>query len=301
VKPVLAVDVGGTKLAAALVGPDGAILRRGRVPTAQADPFAALTRLLAELADGVPLAGVGIGCGGPMRWPEGVVSTLNIPSWRDFPLRDRVAELYPDMPVRLHNDAVTFAAGEHWAGAGTGVANLLGMVVSTGVGGGLVLDGRIRDGATGNAGHVGHVVVDPDGPPCTCGGRGCVEAIARGPATVAWARERGFRGQDGRDLVAAARANDALAAAALARSGRAVGVGLAGVQALLDLELVVIGGGLSAAGDLLFGPLQTAYDEHARMDFTRQLRIVPAARPDDAGLLGAAALVLACDRYWSAD
>lgn len=299
--PVLAVDIGGTKLAAGLVDEDGTILRRGQIPTSVEDPFDALAGMLADLSAGVALSGVGVGCGGPMRWPEGIVSTLNIPSWRDFPLRDRLAALYPDLPVRLHNDAVTFAAGEHWRGAGTEVASLLGMVVSTGVGGGLILDGLVRDGSTGNAGHVGHIVVEPDGPPCTCGGRGCLEAIARGPAAVAWARERGFAGLDGRDLVAAARSGDAVPLAALARSGRAVGQVLAGVTALLDLDLVVIGGGLSAAGDLLFDPLRAAFGEFAQLPFTGRLRIVPAARPADAGLLGAAALVLAGDRYWSAD
>jgi glucokinase len=230
-----------------------------------------------------------------------VVSTLNIPAWREFPLRDRLHELFPDVPVRVHNDAVAFAAGEHWRGAGAGVADLLGMVVSTGVGGGLILDGRVRDGPTGNAGHVGHVVVDPTGPDCTCGGRGCLEAIARGPATVAWARARGFDGTDGVALVEAARGGSPVARAALDRAGSAVGQVLAGVTAALDLDLVVIGGGLAGAGDLLFDPLRAALERHALMPFTRRLRVVPAANPADAGLLGAAALILAGDRYWSAD
>jgi glucokinase len=299
VQTALAVDVGGTKMAAALVGEDGEILRRGQVPTAVPDPFAALAGLLGGLVDSTPIAGVGVGCGGPMRWPEGVVSTLNIPSWREFRLRDRLADLFPGVPVRVHNDAIAFTAGEHWRGAGRGVDDLLGMVVSTGVGGGLILGGRVRDGRTGNAGHVGHVVVDPDGPPCGCGGRGCLEAIARGPATVAWANSQGFAGADGVALVAAARAGEPVPIAALDRSGAAIGRVLAGVTATLDLDLVVIGGGLSQAGDLLFRPLRKSFDRHARMPFTRRLRIEPAQRPADAGLLGAAALVLAGDRYWS--
>ncbi len=305
VETVLAVDIGGTKLAAALVDADGTILRRGQVPTNQAggpaDPFPALAELLRGLADGTTVAGVGVGCGGPMRWPEGVVSTLNIPAWRGFPLRERLRELFPGVPVRVHNDAVAFAAGEHWRGAGVGVADLLGMVVSTGVGGGLILNGKVRDGPTGNAGHVGHVVVDPDGPECTCGGRGCLESIARGPATVAWARARGFAGTDGVALAEAARGGSPVARAALERAGSAVGQVLAGVTAMLDLDLVVIGGGLASAGDLLFDPIGAALERHARMPFTRRLRVVPAAHPTDAGLLGAAALVLAGDRYWSAD
>ncbi|MDQ1632128.1 MAG: glucokinase [Frankiaceae bacterium] len=294
-QPVLAVDVGGTKLAAALVTDDGRLQRRRQVPTPPVEPFDALAALLQEVvgsdADRVPIAGVGVGCGGPMRWPEGVVSTLNIPSWREFPLRDRLQELFDGVPVVVHNDAVAFALGEHRAGAGRGADDMLGMVVSTGVGAGLVLGGQVRDGGTGNAGHLGHVVVEPDGPACVCGGRGCLEAIARGPACVAWARERGFAGNDGPSLVAAARSGDAVATAALARAGRAIGVALAGATALLDLDVAVIGGGLVAAGELLFGPLRETLAVHARMPFTQRLRVVPAERPAEAGLLGAAALL----------
>ncbi|MCU1592527.1 MAG: hypothetical protein JWP11_3783, partial [Frankiales bacterium] len=197
---VLALDVGGTKLAAAVVDENGTVLRRDRTPTVAADPWPTLAAMLDRLVDGEKVDGVGVGCGGPMTWPAGEVSPLNIPGWRDFPLRDSLAERYPGVPVRLHNDAVAFAAGEHWKGAGAGVDDMIGMVVSTGVGGGLVLGGRVVDGASGNAGHIGHVVADPDGPACVCGGRGCLEAIARGPATVAWARERGSTAEDGAAL-----------------------------------------------------------------------------------------------------
>ena len=134
-----------------------------------------------------------------MTWPEGFVSPPNTAAWRSgFALGDALRAKYAGLPVRIHNDVVALVVGEHWRGAGRGVDDLLGMVVSTGVGGGVVLRGRVVDGRTGNAGHVGHLVVDPDGPACGCGGRGCVEAIARGPATVAWARERGCPARDGR-------------------------------------------------------------------------------------------------------
>nr|BFE83625.1 hypothetical protein GCM10020093_062260 [Planobispora longispora] len=114
-----------------------------------------------------------------------------MPGWRAFPLRDRLAGRFPGVPVRIHNDAVCVAAAEHWRGAGRGSSNMLGMVVSTGVGGGLILGGRLIDGGSGNAGHIGHVVVDPDGPACECGGRGCLEAVARGPGLAAWAVGQG--------------------------------------------------------------------------------------------------------------
>ncbi|HWG94937.1 MAG TPA: ROK family protein [Mycobacteriales bacterium] len=289
--PVLALDVGGTKLAAALVDDDGTLLRSERVPTA-ADPWADAAALLERVRGGARVDAVGAGCGGPMEWPEGVVSPLNMPQWRGFPLRAALQDLVPGVPVAVHNDAVCFALGEHLAGAGRGARDLLGVVVSTGVGGGLVLDGRVRDGRTGSAGHVGHVVVEPDGPECGCGARGCLEAVARGPAVVARARARGCPAVDGRSLAALAAAGDAVAVDELARAGRAVGTALAGVAALLDLDLVVVGGGLSQAGPPLWDPLHAAVRASARLPFTEVLRVVPAALGQDAGLVGAAALVL---------
>ncbi|MFA1541225.1 ROK family protein [Actinomadura monticuli] len=314
---VLAVDIGGTKLAAALVDPEGRVTAQDRVPTPNEpgvggeELWQALDALLAKLVAGAgdpPLAGVGVGCGGPMTWPAAEVSPLNIPAWRGFPLRERLRARHPGLPVRIHNDAICVAVGEHWRGAGRGHGNVLGMVVSTGVGGGLILDGRLVNGASGNAGHIGHVVVDPGGPPCACGGRGCLEAIARGPGLVAWAREQGWR-PDGRpggsdatgvELAADARRGDPVAGAAMRRAGRALGIAIASATHLCDLEVVAIGGGLSQAGALLFDPLGEALRAHARMDFARRARVVPAALGQTAGLVGAAALVHAQDRYWSA-
>src|SRR5262249_54955809 len=131
---------------------------------------------------------------------RGRVSPINIPSWRDFPLRDRVQDLLPDLPVALAGDGLCMTLGEHWASAGRGSDSMLGMVVSTGVGGGLVLNGRPFPGRTGNAGHVGHIVVEADdGWPCTCGARGCVETVASGPNLVRWARQQGWQAPDHAD------------------------------------------------------------------------------------------------------
>lgn len=304
---MLALDVGGTKLAAGLVSMDGRLLRSVRCPTpATADPehlMRTVLNLLGRAADGASVAGVGVGCGGPMRWPAGHVSPLNIPAWRHFPLRQRLVQAYPGVPVHVHNDAVCFAVGEHWRGAASGHASVLGIVVSTGVGGGLLLDGRTVSGAGGNAGHVGHVVVDPAGPSCACGGRGCLEAVASGPRTVAWAVERGWVVTDpsvpsGAALAEAARGGDPLASAALARSGRALGVAIASAVQLLDLDVVVVGGGLAQAGSLLFEPLHDAYAEHAGLEYARAPRVVRALSPKVAGLVGAAALVAAAAQYW---
>jgi len=264
-------------------------------------------RLLAEarVDPRTGLAGVGCGCGGPMEWPAGRVSPLNIPAWRSFPLRERLQERFPGIPVRLHNDAICMAAGEHWRGAGRGRRSMLGVVVSTGVGGGLVLDGRLINGATGNAGHIGHVVVDPGGPFCGCGGRGCLEAIARGPALVAWAQGEGWRpGQapvTAKELADDAAQGHPVGIAALRRAGEALGIAIASAVQLCDLEVVAIGGGLAQAGPLLFGPLEESLRTHAALDYARDVPVVAAALGQSAGLIGAAALIFAADRYWAGD
>ena len=159
-----------------------------------------------------------------MEWPAGLVSPINIPAWRGFPLRERLTERFGAAPVRVHNDAICLTAGEHWRGAGRGTRNMLGMVVSTGVGGGLILDGDLVQGASGNAGHIGHVPVYPDdGPVCGCGAVGCLEAVARGPALAAWAQSQGWRpGQPdatAKDLAADGAAGHPVGLAAMRRAG----------------------------------------------------------------------------------
>jgi glucokinase len=317
-RPVLAVDVGGTKLAVGVVAPGGRLLEWDQVPTPRdldAEGLwrtldALITRVLnvAEIFRPQQLAGVGCGCGGPMQWPQGEVSPLNIPAWRDFPLRARLVDRTRGLTARVHNDAICLAAAEHWRGAGRGTANMLGMVVSTGVGGGLILDGHLVGGTSGNAGHIGHVVVCPDdGPQCGCGATGCLEAVARGPALAAWAQEQGWRpGQDSasataKELAADAAAGHPVGLAAMHRAGRALGLAISSAMYLCDLEAVTIGGGLSQAGALLFGPLEEALRAHTRMEFARRVRVVPAGLGQSAGLIGAAALILAGDRYWSGD
>jgi glucokinase len=186
------------------------------------------------------------------------------------------------------------ALGERWRGAGRGAEFLLGMVVSTGVGGGLVLDGAPYDGRTGNAGHVGHVVVDPDGGPCSCGGHGCVETIAAGPRMAQWARENGWDAPpeaDAKELADAANAGNTVALQAFQRGATAVAMMIASVGAVCDLDLVVIGGGVAKSGALLFDPLRDALTSYARLDFIRDLRVLPAELGGDAGLVGAAALL----------
>ena len=300
--PVLAVDIGGTKLAAALVDAGGNLLRRAKHPTpttADAEVlWQALVSVVDEVTDGAPrIDAVGIGCGGPMELADGLVSPLNIVAWRDFPLRDRMAERFAGVvPVVLRNDAVAMAMGEYARGAGAGTRSMLGIVVSTGAGGGLVVDGAPIDGPTGNAGHVGHIVVEPDGPACACGGRGCLEAIARGPAVVEWALAEGWQPDstaDGVALVASARAGHPVALAALTRAGRALGIACASAAALVELEVIAVGGGLANAGDLLLSPALAAFDRYAGLDYVRRCRVQLAKLGGDAGLVGAGVLARA--------
>ncbi|NLU83702.1 ROK family protein [Rhodococcus sp. HNM0569] len=285
----LALDVGGTKLAAGVVE-HGRVTRPVRVPTPSGHPgvWDACARLLVQVADGRRVDAVAIASAGPVDTTAGTVAPINIPEWADgFAITDAAGGLFRGAHVQLVGDGAATALGEHRHGAGRGTRDLLAVVVSTGVGAGLVLGGRPVFGRTGNAGHLGHVVVHGEDSPCTCGGRGCLETVASGPASVRWARERGWPGETGIDL---ARDDGDLATAALARAGTALGEAFASAAALLDVDLVVVGGGFSAAGPRLWQPMREAARLHARLSFTRPLRIVPAELGGDASLAGAAVL-----------
>ena len=297
---VLGLDVGGTKMAAGLVRRDGEVVGYVREDTPQSldaehvweTVCTVLDRVVAEEGDGYEA--VGIGCGGPMEWPSGVVSPGNMAAWRGFPLLERVRERYAgDRPVAIHNDAVALAVAEHRWGAGRGHGHVLGMVVSTGVGAGLVLGGRRIDGKTGNAGHLGHTIVAPDGEMCRCGARGCLEPIARGPAIAAYAVSLGWTGeQTGVAVAQGARQGDAACIAAFDRAGRAVGQAIASSAALLDLDVAVVGGGISQAGHVFWDPLRASFHEHAGYDFVERCRVTLPMLGTTAGVAGAAALVL---------
>ncbi len=299
--PVLAVDVGGTKMAAAVVDPDGHLLLSDRIVTLRTeDPdrlFNSLQALCGGLLSSTPsVAAIGVGCGGPMRYPQGIVSPLNIPAWRGFPLRDRLIAAF-GLPCLVDNDAKALALGERWRGAGHGSDNMLGMVVSTGVGGGTVLDGHLLHGFAGNSGHIGHIIVWPDGPLCGCGAHGCVEGVSSGTglarrlntALAEGASSSLRRDATAEEIAVAARAGDALAQELFRTAGAGVGRGIASAAALLDLERVVIGGSIALrAWDLLGPPLLAEVHAAARLDFTRDLQVVHAQLGDEAGLYGAA-------------
>ena len=296
----LTLDIGGTKIAAGLVDPTGALVHATTQPTPRSQGAEQVWDLVHRMiADAMQVAGgairaVGIASAGPIDLATGSVSPINIPCWRGFPLRDRVAAEAPGVPVLLAGDGVCMALGEHWRGAGRGTDFLLGIVVSTGVGGGLVLNGAPYHGRTGNAGHVGHVVVELDGQPCSCGGHGCVETVAAGPWMTRWAVANGWAAPAGAGAAAlaeAAAAGDTVAVRAFRRGATALAAMIASVAAVCDLDLVVVGGGVAKSGPTLFDPLDEALAGYARLAFIRGLRVVPAALGGDAGLIGAAALV----------
>jgi glucokinase len=315
----LGIDVGGTKLAAAVVSADGDVLGRHQVPTPHAADAETVFAAVCAAADGALraagdagapvhdaalgrlLAGIGVATAGPVDTLAGTVSPVNIGAWRDFPLRARLVDRY-GVDVRMLGDGIAMVIAEHWLGAARGATSVLGMVVSTGVGGGLIEGGRVVFGASGNAGHIGHISVDPSGPRCACGGVGCLEAIASGTSIARWYAEQRGAKADVRltavDLADAARAGDDLAAAAFGRSASAIGMAIAGAVTVLDLQRVVIGGGVARAFDLLAAPLDAAYRRHAGLGYAQQPRVVLAELDGDVGVLGAAAVVLHPDRYW---
>lgn len=300
----LAVDIGGTKLAAGLVGLDGSLVERAMQPTRRlavgegggggagagvgssegavagggpaellwCDLAGLVGDVVARLGSGDRLVVCGAGCGGPMTPGGEEVSPLNIPAWRSFPLRARLAAL-TGLPTYVDNDAKALALGEGWVGAASGARDYIGMVVSTGVGGGIVLDGRLLDGRLGNAGHVGHVIVVPDGRVCRCGGRGCLEAEASGTAVAA------ITGEPAR----------LASAAVIERTGTLVGRALASVVNLLDLPLAVVSGSVALGfGAPFFDAAQAEMDRLCRLDYARGARVIPGGLGDEGPLVGAA-------------
>jgi glucokinase len=276
--PALAIDIGGTKIDVGIVAADGTVVARATGPTqgdgSADDLFEAVAGLVGSLgAERREAVVCGVGCGGPMSAGGELVSPLNIPAWQDFPLRDRLIERF-GLPTAVDNDAKAFALAEGWLGAAAGERNFIGMVVSTGVGGGIVLDGRLLDGESGNAGHIGHLVVHPGGR-IHAGIAGTVEGEASGTA------------------VAALTGGPAAAAGPVwrRRTGRLVGRAVGGVANLLDLRLAVIGGSVALGyGAEFFAAAQAEVDAVARLDFSRGARVVPPRLGAAAPLVGAAAV-----------
>ena len=294
----LAVDVGGTKLEAALVRADGTVVdgTRSRRATGPDATFASLraaieevvTHALRGLGSEDELIGAGIGSAGPIDREQGTIVPVNMPHAHGFDLRGAVRDsaataVGAPVPTVLAHDGGCLALAESWLGATRGAAASLSIVVSTGVGGGFVVDGRYLPGASGNAGHLGQVHATPELT---------VEQVASGPASVAWARTQGWTGQQGEDLAKDAAAGDPIARAAIERSARTVGTALADASTLVDLEVVAIGGGFSRVSGDYIELVQAALAATAAHDYSRRTRVVRSGLGDEGPLIGAAALVL---------
>ena len=282
---VLAVDIGGTKMRVAIVGDDGGVgwsAQRPTPPTSADVPEQAelVWSTLREMVDAALQVGspsvVGVGCGGPSENAHETVSPLNIRGWRTFPLRRRLED-HTGITTRVDNDAKALALAEGRWGAARNEDDYISMVVSTGVGGGVVLDGRLLDGRTANAGHVGHVIVNPGGRECACGAHGCLEAEASGTAIAA---------TTGRP---AAEAGPEV----VARTGRLVGRAVASVANLLDLKLATVAGSVALGfGPPFFDAAQQELSASARLPYSRDCRIIPSPLGPDGPILGATAVGL---------
>ncbi|WP_341210462.1 ROK family protein [uncultured Microbacterium sp.] len=295
--PVLAVDIGGTKVDAAVVTAEGEVLRASvaRRPTGRDTPRegiaanirAAAVEALAAVPD-VRVAAIGVGSAGPVDLPAGSVSPLNLPQAAGLAI-DEVLGGLVDGPLTLALDGTCIALAEHWRGALVGTENAMAIVVSTGVGGGLILGGRPISGASGNAGHLGQTFVRTiDGDPAAA----TLEAVAAGPGSVAWARAQGWVGETGLDLAASYRAGDEVAVAAVRRSATAVGQAIAAAATLCDLEAVAIAGGFSHVAEDYVARVAAAAAAASVHAYARRCRVVPSGLDGDGPLLGAAALAL---------
>ncbi len=306
------VDLGGTQIRVILRDADGNIVSRASALTQASDGqeqvIARIIETVRQAVGATPwgaIQGIGIGVPGPVDpWTGVVLQAPNLPGWRDVPIRAIVQSAF-GVPVEVGNDANLAALGEHMYGAGVGVANLIYVTISTGIGGGIIADGKLLLGAKGLAGEFGHQTLVPDGPLCGCGNRGCLEALGSGTAIARMAREAVTRGQgqkllelaqgsvealDARIVASAARAGDAVAQDILRCAATYVGIGLANVVNILNPELIVLGGGVTRMGELLFDPVREVIAQRA-MPAMRAVRIVPAALGGDVVLFGAVALI----------
>ncbi len=305
----IGLDVGGTKINAFRVARDGTVVERSSAPT-PADDEAATLSAMVELATSLKtpeVLAVGVGAAGLVDATEGILRFAPNLAWRDLPIAERMRDAL-DLPCQVDNDASMAAYGEYRFGAGRGYRHLLLVTVGTGIGGGIVADGRLFRGANGFAAEIGHIIVEPGGPLCGCGNRGCWEQVAAGRAIDRMGREearehehsilRRLAGGDpdkvtGRLVTEAARQGDDAARGILAQTGSRLGEGIAGLVNVLDPQIVVVGGGAIVAGDLLLDPARVAFRDAVEAPEHRpRVPIVPAQLGNDAGAVGAAVLAL---------
>jgi glucokinase len=309
---IVGVDIGGTKVACVLADVEGNILARQWQPTRAGEGWQVVVQQLFEMTERVlegvsyrQVRGIGISCGGPLDSQRGVVySPPNLPGWDAVPIKQLFEERF-GLPTRLENDANATALAEHRFGAGRGTRNMVFMTWGTGIGGGLVLDGRLYRGTNDLAGEIGHTTVLLDGPLCGCGKRGCLEALASGPSIARRARELAGESPESliwqrtspneataQHVVEAAHAGDTFARFVLAEAGTYMGIGIANVAQILNPERVVLGTIAVKAGDLVLEPLRQALQVHAWSRVREVLQVVPAELGDRAQDLAAVCLWL---------
>lgn len=309
----LGVDLGGTKIYTALANARGKILAEVKIPTEAGGGTQHVLRRIVQTVEqvsgqsgvNVRPAFLGIGAPGPTDSKKGIVHQAPNLGWRDVPLKELLEEAL-GLPVVVANDANLAALGEHVFGAGQGVADLVYVTVSTGIGSGFILGGKLYSGASFGAGEVGHMTVDPDGPLCNCGNRGCLEAVASGSAMARRAREMVEKGRGqgilqaagGKDQISAvsvsraAAAGDREALAILAETGKWLGLGLAGVINLLNPALILLGGGAMQAGKPLWDAMEEEINKRALQALRRRVQLAPAGLGPRSGLMGAIALAI---------
>ena len=314
-RAAIGVDIGGTHVKLGLVSERGRVLLRDTFLTRQAHSRSEFLQKLVTHVEilkaeartrKLRLAGVGIGAPGPVDVARGFVYFFpNIPGWKNTPLQ-KILQKKLRVRVRVDNDANAMALGEFRFGAGRGSSNMVALTLGTGVGGGLVLDGKLFHGSDFSAAEIGHMVVDPNGPRCGCGMRGCIETFVGNGYFVKEVRAALRAGQksilkkwlrEGRELSPklvqeAARRGDAYSKAQWRRTGQRLGMFLAGIVNLLNPERIVIGGGIALGGGLVLTPVRTAVKKKAFPSASRFVKVVPAVLGPDAGLVGAAALAL---------
>jgi glucokinase len=307
---VIGIDLGGTKINGALADLDGKVLSQHTIPTNAAEgEQAVLGRIVAVIEKVIELANkeideiraIGIGSPGPLDAKKGVIiTTPNLP-FRNFELVKPIFEKF-NIPTYLDNDANVAAIGEYMLGAGKGTLNMVYITVSTGIGGGAILDGKIYRGGTSNALEVGHITILPDGPRCNCGNYGCIEAIASGTAIARQAREaiesgvetslKSYNSVTSYEVYVEAQKGDKVAKELLDRSFNYLGIAVANIITSFDPEMVVIGGGVSQMGAVLFDKVKEVVNTRCFKAMSEFCKIVPAALGTDAGVIGAVALGL---------
>ncbi|WP_040775562.1 ROK family protein [Nocardia pneumoniae] len=290
---VLALEIGSSRFAASRIADDVGTDDILQIPIPASGAWDRCREMLLEAAGGAEITALGIASAGPIDMAAGVVAPMEVPEWRTgFAIVEAARKAFPSVDVGLALDGACLALAERNFGAMTEVADAMAITASDHISGGVIVGGFTVVGRTGNAGNVGHVLVPGFDDRCMCGGRGCLEAVAGGTSAVRWAREQGWAGTSVAGLVEAAGVGEEIPAAALSRAGTALGRAIASVAALLDMDLVVLGGSLAQAGPVLWKPLNEAVATHARLSFLPGLRVVPSQLGDVALLAGAGVLAL---------